>query len=201
MLHLNQMLDRHRGHGSQGRHSTHSPISQRRIASLACRPPVELAGTVAGCKTSACDIAESVLRPAAAPGSHPRTGQRLVPSRIWRSPTVPWWTSPPKEETPCSTREAARRRRPCARTNRRSAPCCCPAGRDFWRLWSVGLVVFTVRWLETIAVAVFVYERTHSPFLVAMMTMLRLLPMGLFGAFMGAAAERLDRRIVLIGVC
>ncbi len=71
---------------------------------------------------------------------------------------------------------------------------------DFWRLWSVGLVVFTVRWLETIAVAVFVYEHTHSPFLVAMMTMLRLLPMGLFGVFTGAAAERLDRRIVLIGV-
>lgn len=74
------------------------------------------------------------------------------------------------------------------------------AGRvDFWRLWSVGLVVFTVRWLETIAIAVFVYERTHSPFLVAMMTMLRLLPMGLFGAFVGAWAERTDRRLVLIG--
>ena len=28
----------------------------------------------------------------------------------------------------------------------------CP---DFWRLWSVGLVVFTVRWLETVAVGVF----------------------------------------------
>ena len=31
----------------------------------------------------------------------------------------------------------------------------CP---DFWRLWSVGLVVFTVRWLETVAVGVFVYQ-------------------------------------------
>lgn len=71
---------------------------------------------------------------------------------------------------------------------------------DFWRLWSVGLIVFTVRWLETIAVGVVVYQRTGSPFLVAMMTMLRLLPMGLFGAFMGAAAERLDRRVTLIGM-
>ena len=34
----------------------------------------------------------------------------------------------------------------------------CP---DFWRLWSVGLVVFTVRWLETVAVGVFVYQ--HQP--------------------------------------
>ena len=71
---------------------------------------------------------------------------------------------------------------------------------DFWRLWSVGLVVFTVRWLETVAIGVFVYQRTSSPFLVAMMTMLRLLPMGLFGVFLGAAAERVDRRATLVGV-
>ena len=71
---------------------------------------------------------------------------------------------------------------------------------DFWRLWVVGLVVFTVRWLETVAVGVVVYQRTESAFLVAMMTMLRLLPMGLFGAFLGALAERFDRRATLIGV-
>jgi MFS family permease len=71
---------------------------------------------------------------------------------------------------------------------------------DFWRLWSVGLVVFTVRWLETVAVGVFVYQRTGSAFVVAMMTMLRLLPMGLFGVFLGALAERFDRRRTLIGV-
>jgi hypothetical protein len=71
---------------------------------------------------------------------------------------------------------------------------------DFWRLWFVGLVVFTVRWLETVAVGVVVYQRTGSAFLVAMMTMLRLLPMGLFGAFLGALAERFDRRLTLIGV-
>jgi MFS family permease len=73
----------------------------------------------------------------------------------------------------------------------------CP---DFWRLWSVGLVVFTVRWLETVAVGVFVYQHSRSAFLVAMMTMLRLLPMGLFGAFIGAWAEKIDRRITLIVV-
>jgi len=83
-----------------------------------------------------------------------------------------------------------------------------PAGRrpwllrepDFRRLWFVGLVVFAVRWLEMLAVAVFVYQRTGSPFLVAAMTMLRALPMGLFGAPIGAAAERFERRCVLIGV-
>ena len=71
---------------------------------------------------------------------------------------------------------------------------------DFWRLWSVGLFGSIVRWLETVAVGVVVYQRTGSAFLVAMMTMLRLLPMGLFGAFLGALAERFDRRATLIGV-
>jgi MFS family permease len=71
----------------------------------------------------------------------------------------------------------------------------CP---DFWRLWSVGLVVFTVRWLETVVVGIFVYQHSRSAFLVATMTMLRLLPMGLFGAFIGAWAEKIERRITLI---
>ena len=69
---------------------------------------------------------------------------------------------------------------------------------DFWRLWFVGLVVFVVRWVETVAVGVFVYQDTGSAFTVAMMTMLRLLPMGLFGAFLGAIAERTERRTTLI---
>jgi Transmembrane secretion effector len=65
---------------------------------------------------------------------------------------------------------------------------------DYFRLWFVGLVASVVRWLETLAVGVFVYQTTDSAFLVAMMTMLLLLPMGLFGALLGAMAERLDRR-------
>ena len=68
---------------------------------------------------------------------------------------------------------------------------------DFWRLWLVGTVVSTVRWLETVAVGVVVYQQTGSAFLVAVITMLRLLPMALFGAFLGAFAERFDRRLTL----
>ena len=72
---------------------------------------------------------------------------------------------------------------------------------DFWRLWYVGLIIATVRWLETVAVGVVVYQRTDSAFLVSIMTMLRLLPMGLFGVFLGALAERFDRgRTLLIVV-
>jgi MFS family permease len=66
---------------------------------------------------------------------------------------------------------------------------------DFWRLWFVGTVLSTVRWLETVAVGIVVYQQTGSAFVVAMITMLRLLPMGLFGAFVGAFAERFDRRL------
>jgi MFS family permease len=70
--------------------------------------------------------------------------------------------------------------------------------RDFRRLWLVGVVVFAVRWLEMLAVAVFAYQRTGSPFIVALLTMLRMLPMALFGALVGAVAERLERRTALI---
>ncbi|MBM3593979.1 MAG: MFS transporter [Alphaproteobacteria bacterium] len=66
--------------------------------------------------------------------------------------------------------------------------------RDFRRLWMVGFSIFVVRWLEMLAVGVFAYNATGSAFIVAMLTMLRLLPMGLFGAFLGAAAERMDLR-------
>jgi MFS family permease len=71
---------------------------------------------------------------------------------------------------------------------------------DFRRLWLVGLVVFSVRWLEMLAVAVFAYRHTGSPFIVALLTMLRMLPMTLFGALIGAAAERVQRRKALVFV-
>jgi MFS family permease len=48
--------------------------------------------------------------------------------------------------------------------------------------------------------AVFVYQKTGSPFIVAVLTMLRLLPMAFFGAFFGAIADRVERRTALVGV-
>ncbi len=71
---------------------------------------------------------------------------------------------------------------------------------DFWRLWYAGMITFVVRWVETLAVAIFVFQHTRSPLAVALVTMLRLLPMGLFGAFLGAAAERMERRTLLLGM-
>ena len=74
------------------------------------------------------------------------------------------------------------------------------ASADFRRLWMIGIVAFAVRWLEMLVVGVFVYQHTGSAFDVALMTMLRMLPMALFGAFIGAAAERIERRTALIAV-
>ena len=71
---------------------------------------------------------------------------------------------------------------------------------DFTRLWGVGLVVFLVRWLEMLAVSIFVWQATQSAFLVAMMGMLRILPMGLFGAPLGVLAERVEQRTALIAI-
>ncbi len=73
---------------------------------------------------------------------------------------------------------------------------------DFRRLWLIGLVVFAVRWLEMLVVGVFVYQHTSSAFQVAMMTLLRMAPMVLFGPIIGAVAERFERRSaqILVGV-
>jgi MFS family permease len=69
---------------------------------------------------------------------------------------------------------------------------------DFRRLWLVGLVVSVARWLEMLVIGLVVWERTGSAFLVAFMTLLRLAPMGLFGALLGVLADRIERRFALL---
>lgn len=55
-----------------------------------------------------------------------------------------------------------------------------------------------MRWLELLAIGVWVYAVTGSAVLVALMTMLRMLPMALFGAVTGVIADRLDRKMLLV---
>ena len=124
----------------------------------------------------------------------PAAGARALPCR------------PPAQHHPHRHRDATRPHEETSRSVQRTSPALPRPGfrarlfddADFWRLWSVGLSVFVVRWLETIAIGVFAYQRTGSAFDVAMLTMLRLLPMGLLGAFLGAAAEQVERRTALI---
>jgi len=71
---------------------------------------------------------------------------------------------------------------------------------DYRRLWLIGTVSSVVRWLDTLAMAVFAYQQTGSAFIVAMLTMLRMLPMGVVGMMLGALGERVQRRTMLLAV-
>ena len=51
-----------------------------------------------------------------------------------------------------------------------------------------------------LAVGLFAYQATGSAFLVAMLGMLRILPMGLFGAVLGVVAERVEQRSALLAI-
>ena len=73
--------------------------------------------------------------------------------------------------------------------------------RSFVAVWVAGASMSTVRWLEMLAIGVFVFDTTASPFLVALMIVLRMLPLALFGLLGGALAERFNRQsILLIGL-
>ncbi|MEZ5661046.1 MAG: MFS transporter [Burkholderiaceae bacterium] len=65
---------------------------------------------------------------------------------------------------------------------------------EFRQLWTIGMLTFIVRWLEILAFGVYGYAQTGSTVVVAMLTMLRLLPMGLFGMLFGIMAARWSRR-------
>ena len=56
-----------------------------------------------------------------------------------------------------------------------------------------------IQWLELLAVGLYVFERTGSAFLVALMGVLRFLPFALFGPHAAVIASRIDRRRTLIG--
>lgn len=62
----------------------------------------------------------------------------------------------------------------------------------------VGGLQFIIRWLDILVFGIFTYQATGSAFLVTMLMMLRILPMALFGAFMGAAADRFEGRTILL---
>lgn len=70
----------------------------------------------------------------------------------------------------------------------------------FRRVWLVGTLVGTVRWIEFLVTGVYVLELTGSPVQVALMTMLRMVPMPLLSAFAGAIAERISRRRLLLAL-
>lgn len=68
----------------------------------------------------------------------------------------------------------------------------------YFRVWLTGALTSTMHWLETLAVGVYVFDETASPLIVAFVLFCRLAPMILFGAAIGALAERIDKKHVLI---
>lgn len=72
------------------------------------------------------------------------------------------------------------------------------ADGDFMRLWSGGALLGIVRWLETLAVGIFVIDLTGSAAAVAAVGFTRMLPLLLLGAVAGTMASRFNRRILLL---
>ena len=70
---------------------------------------------------------------------------------------------------------------------------------DYARLWGIGVATSVMRWLETVALGVYVFELTESAFLVGFVGFLRMAPMLFLGAFIGALSDRMNRRAVLAG--
>jgi MFS family permease len=70
--------------------------------------------------------------------------------------------------------------------------------RNFRRVWLGGALGWMMRWLEMLAIGVFTFQVTGSALMVALITMVRTLPMLLFSAFTGAIADGFDRRLMLL---
>lgn len=70
---------------------------------------------------------------------------------------------------------------------------------DYRRLWVAGALSGITRWLEFIALGIFAYELTKSPPLVALLAVIRMAPYVLLGFFIGALADRFDRRMLFMG--
>jgi len=71
--------------------------------------------------------------------------------------------------------------------------------RNFRKVWLTGALAGLMRWFDVLAFSVYVLNTTGSAFMVAVILFFRLLPMLLFGVFIGAYAETVDRKKLLSG--
>lgn len=71
------------------------------------------------------------------------------------------------------------------------------ASAGYVRIWTVGLLTGVVRWLEMLALGVLAYDLTGSPALVALLVILRFLPLALFGPILGALADALPAKALM----
>jgi len=86
-------------------------------------------------------------------------------------------------------------------TDHRVSPLALMRDGNYRRLWIAGGFVGTIRWLELLAVGIFVFDVTGSAFQTSLITFFRFLPMILLGAVFGAIAERMNRRTLMLIAC
>ncbi|MGE0255435.1 MAG: MFS transporter [Alphaproteobacteria bacterium] len=72
------------------------------------------------------------------------------------------------------------------------------ADPQFLRIWLAGVASGIARWLEMLVVGIYAYDTTGSPFLVALLVILRLLPLTVLGSLVGAVADRTSPRLLLV---
>jgi MFS family permease len=71
------------------------------------------------------------------------------------------------------------------------------ADAEFLRIWLVGVFSGVARWLEMLVAGVYAFDTTGSPFLVALLVVLRTLPLIALGSLVGAFADRLPPKLFL----
>ena len=101
------------------------------------------------------------------------------------------------EDDPSPVRREPARTGTGARTRSRPGRFALFRRADFLRIWLAGGFSGTIRWLETLAIGLYTFHETGSPFLVTVMLFARTLPSMLLGAPVGALAARLDRKRLL----
>ena len=67
---------------------------------------------------------------------------------------------------------------------------------QYRRLWLIGVFSMGARWLELLVVGIYAVEATGSPVLVALLVILRMLPLVVFGSVVGTFADRLAPRVL-----
>ncbi|MXX79669.1 MAG: MFS transporter [Chloroflexi bacterium] len=69
----------------------------------------------------------------------------------------------------------------------------------FRRVWAAGAITGMVRWLDMLVLTLFARDLTEAAGFVALAFLIRMLPRLLFGMFVGAIADRFDRKKIWIG--
>lgn len=69
----------------------------------------------------------------------------------------------------------------------------------YFQVWMTGALANGMRWLEMLAVGVYVYDQSGLAIEVAFVLFCRQLPQVLFGAVLGAVAENINKKLMLLG--